>query len=137
MLYIICIKLYYIIRLNALENAKKAICIVGLTERLVNSHTSVIDVSIITNYTTALLHYCTHALLHYCTAALLHYCTTALLHYCTTALLHYCTTTLLHYCTSAPMHCCTTAPLTVGQHGDIKPKSHVFKMVLSCYVARL
>ncbi|XP_063674402.1 kinesin-like protein KIF2A isoform X2 [Bolinopsis microptera] len=30
-------------RLNALENAKKAICIVGLTERLVNSHTSVID----------------------------------------------------------------------------------------------
>ena len=32
-------------RLNALENAKKAICIVGLTERLVHSHTSVIDVS--------------------------------------------------------------------------------------------
>ncbi|KAL5258248.1 hypothetical protein ACHWQZ_G013024 [Mnemiopsis leidyi] len=30
-------------RLNALENAKKAICIVGLTERQVHSHTSVIE----------------------------------------------------------------------------------------------
>ena len=63
------------------------------------------------DYTTALLHYCTTALLHYCTTALLHYCTTALLHYCTTALLHYCTTALLHYCTTALLHYCTTALL--------------------------